>query len=368
MTRVNFYEGQPPLDYIESRLAELFHANPWLQSRLLSDNGNLALRHPKSPRDPAAFFRLVRIPGLRFDAAAPAIAEAVKDLGVKRGRLCVDKEEDLFRLSVVNISEDRFALVLSLSHVFADGYTFYAIHKMLSCDEPVWPMIVERVHTLQRDLNEAVGGRYDVPPWFLSPGVIVNVVGSMLRRRASTQSIFAVDQRKIAELKNEYESHNKPKFISTNDVITAEFFAQTACDVVFMPVDFRGRIPHITKSHAGNYEALMGYQREDFARPELIRSGLSNFRRPVSGKLPGFFKSTRAKLGIISNLATTYRDVELPGCKLSFHRPLIDSTALVPFEHAVYVFKSRNDQLSLCACSKEPSVLSRVPVLKERIA
>jgi len=367
ITRVTFYEGEPPLEYIKDRLTEICDKNPWLRGRLASRAGKLLLRYPNGVRDIAGCMRVVQISGLRFDMGFAELTKILKDVVIRRGSLCLNKEEDLFRLVVVNIADGRFAVVLSMSHAYADGYTSYEIHKMFSRQEPVRALLVERVHSFRRDLDSVIRGGYDILPWLLSPGVALNVVGSMLRGRTPTQNVFVVDERKIEQHKQEYRAKNGAKFISANDVITSAFFARTACDVIFVVVNFRDRIPHITKNHAGNYEALVGYQREDFASPELIRRSLVDNRRPLSGRLPGFFRATRAKLGIITNLASTYEDAELPGCRLLFHRPVIDSSALVPFEDAVYIFKSSKGQLCLSTCCKETSFLADVEILKDRI-
>lgn len=367
VTAVTFYRGTPPMEYIEGKLKEIFDKNPWIQGRLENPEKKLVLRYPSVAREIGGFLGVVSIPALRFDMGFAELAEALKDLVIKQGSLCLNKEEDLFRVTVVKISEDQFALVVSMSHVYADGYTFYEVHKMLSSEEPARPLIAERVYSFRRDLDTTIRDGYDVLPWLSSPGFAANVIGAWLRGNTPTANLFTINQGVIEEAKKKYQASHKPKFISANDVITSEFFTRTACDLVFMVVNFRERIPHITMDHAGNYEALVGYQREDFASPELIRQSLSDFRRPLSGKLPGFFRSTRVKLGVITNWATFYRDIVLPGCELLFHRPVIDPARFVPFEHTLTLFKSRQEQLSVITRCKEKSVLSSSNLLETRI-
>jgi hypothetical protein len=367
ITRVTFYEGRPPLQHIKGKLAEIFNNNPWLQGRLTSRNGKLVLRYPKTSRGLDPFLRVVSMPALSFDMGFSDLAKALRDLVIKRGSLCVNKEEDLFRVIVAGISEDKFALIVSMSHVIADGHTFYEVYKMLSTRETARSLIVDRVYSSRDDIDAVIRGGEDSLSWLSSPGFVVNVAGTLLRRRSGTLNLFTVDQSKIDERKKEYETKHKPKFISSTDIITAEFFSRTACDLVFMTVNFRDRIPSVTRNHAGNYQNLIAYQREDFAKPELIRSSIADYRRAISGKLPGFFRSTRVKLGAITNLATVYKDVQLPDCQLLSHRPVVDTAAFFPFEHTVIMFKSRENQLSLITCCKETSVLSKVEILGDRI-
>jgi hypothetical protein len=366
-TMMTFYEGRPPLDYIKDRVTEICDKNPWLQGRLSKEKGRLFLEYPKNAREIGPYLRVVSLPALSHDMSFTNLNQALKGMVVKRGFLCVDKDEVLFRVVVAEIAEDRFAVVVALSHVYADGYTFYEVHKMLSMTESARPLIVGRVYSSRADINTAMRGGEDALSWLGSPGFAVNAAGSLLRRRPPVVNLFRVDQRKVDERKREYEAKNEGKFISSNDIVTSDFFSMTDCDLMFMTVNFRNRIPHLTQYHAGNYQGLIAYQREDFATPDLIRSAMSDYRRAISGKLPGFFRSTRVKLGAITNLATPYQDVELPGCRLSFHRPVVDAAPFFPFEHTVYIVKSHDRQLCLVTCSKDTAVLPKVDILEEKI-
>lgn len=367
ITRVTFYEGKAPLEYIRDRVASIVAENPWLQGRLAKQDGRLVLRYPKSAVDIAESLRVVNLPDIRFDMGFAELAAALKESIIKRGAFCVDKDESLFRVTVARLAGDRFAVVMSMSHVYADTPTFYELHKMLSSTEKVRPLIVNRVYSSNRDMNAMCGGQVDAIPWLTSPGFVVNVTGTLIRRRKPTVNLFQIDRRKIDERKKEYEAGNKPKFITTNDIITAEFFSKTACDLMFMSINVRDRIPHLTSDHAGNYACLIACQREDFARPELIRVALSQYRRATSGALPGFFRSTRVKLGAVSNSATLYRNVELPGGKLLFHRPVLDTATFFPFEFALFIFKSDQEEVSLVTCCKETSGLAKMDILREQV-
>jgi hypothetical protein len=366
--RVTFYEGRPPMDFIREKVAEMCRKNPWLQGRLTSEDGRVVLRYPKTPYGIDRYLRVIDVPSMSFEMGFPEFANALKALSPKRGNLCVDKEEDLFRVIVINISENRFALALAMSHVYSDGHTFYQVHKMLSSEEPVRALIVDRIYSSLADIDALIPGGHDTFRWMLSPGFVVNMGGKILGRRKPKLHLFTVNHRMIDERKKEYEANYKPKFISSNDVLTSEFFAKTDCDVMLMTVNFRGRLPHLTADHAGNYQSIIAYQREDFASPELIRTAFHNYRRAVSGTLPGFLRSTRLKIGAITNAAGFYQDVVLPGCKVLSHRPVIvDDTPLIPFQHIVFVFKARNDQMGVITGSRNSSALSSLEVLQDRI-
>ncbi|MBV9495010.1 MAG: hypothetical protein JOZ54_12245, partial [Acidobacteria bacterium] len=347
------------------KVAELCRQNPWLQGKLAKKDGKVWLRYPKVAEGIDRYLRVTEAPSLRFETGFAEFADALKDLTPKRGYQCIGKDEDLFRIVVVKISEERFALVMAMSHVFSDAHTFYQVHTMLSSDAPVRPLIVDRVYTSLANICALIPGGHDTLGWMMSPGFLANMAGPMLLRRKPKLHLFTVNQDAINERKKEYEATNKPKYISSNDVLTSDLFFRTGCDLILTSVNFRGRIADLTNDHAGNYQSVIAYQREDFASPELVRTGAVGLGRPMSGKLPGFFRSLKLKLGAITNSAGFYQDVQLPGCKLLAHRPVIIHDApLSPFEHIVYIFKSRNDQMAVITGSRDPSALSKLDVLQ----
>lgn len=46
------------------------------------------------------------------------------------GYNCVNKDVSLFKVTILE-NKDLIGMVFSMSHVLADGYTFYKIYKML---------------------------------------------------------------------------------------------------------------------------------------------------------------------------------------------------------------------------------------------
>ena len=69
------------------------------------------------------------------------MARKVLKLLVKKGGESLGRcDEPQFRICVVPDAQSpntRWALVVSLSHIIADGHTFYQVHNMLSEDSPV---------------------------------------------------------------------------------------------------------------------------------------------------------------------------------------------------------------------------------------
>ena len=62
--------------------------------------------------------------------------------------------------------------------------------------------------------------------------------------------------------------------MSTNDVVSSAFLRATRADLALMAVNFRGRVPEVDESHAGNYENVIQYRPEDYESPPLVRQSV----------------------------------------------------------------------------------------------
>ena len=74
------------------------------------------------------------------------LTSKIQHLNIKNGNDCLNKEELLFRVSLIDTGKNTFAIILSISHILADGFTFYTIYKMLSDDQPALILNAEREH------------------------------------------------------------------------------------------------------------------------------------------------------------------------------------------------------------------------------
>lgn len=95
--------------------------------------------------------------------------------------------------------------------------------------------------------------------------------------------------------------------------------------VGMMALNFRGRIPNINHSDAGNYEGTIEFLPADFASPSLIRQGLQQFRRasktPAS-PLPTGWALASSRLGFVTNWSTFFEGLNLgPDCEQLLHLP-----------------------------------------------
>ena len=239
---------------------------------------------------------------------------------------------------VLKLSEERFALMLSISHTLVDGYTYYSIYGMLSSSGAPKAMVSTREPDF---MPQALLRTKENNEFFVSCGFICNILGHIF---CSTKPVIHhryVSADHIAKVKQQ-QKETDGCVISTNDIITSSFFVNSNCDVGFAAVNFRGRIASATAAHAGNYEGTVSYHRADFETPRLIRESIgspvvngkqdgfdikTSFRRVKtngSPLLPGFFPRKKARIAIITNWCSFFVPVVLDGCEQELHIPILE--------------------------------------------
>jgi len=76
---------------------------------------------------------------LNIQTPYPVMASICEAAIVKNGWSSLNKDEKLFKVSIIldKASRNAFALIVSLSHVAGDGASFYSIFQMLDKDAHV---------------------------------------------------------------------------------------------------------------------------------------------------------------------------------------------------------------------------------------
>lgn len=168
---------------------------------------------------------------------------------VKKGKKCVNKNESLFHVVVGPISSDHYFICVSLSHVIADGYTFYKLYAMLS--EDCRPAALEVLRQVKG--GEVVNQRNkDVNDLFHSAGVICNILGNMICGTKAVINVQELNLQHLQHLKDSHHSSSAPTaFISTNDIVTSAYLTASGCDVGMMAINYRNRVEGVTRTHAG---------------------------------------------------------------------------------------------------------------------
>lgn len=365
---VTFYEGAIDLaaELLHKRLTALLKANPWLLGRLTKNQNSkqlfLTFSRYFNEESAASEIILFKPDGLLFELSEPYVQLCKKASAcvVSKGRLLLVNQEPLVKLSLVPVLENhnsKFAVVFSVSHVIADGYTFYALLNSLFSSEP--PPILEptRELTASASIPVAVGEKeykYIFSAKFLcnvmrglllgsSPKILINYIDRSL-----------VDAEKIAFKKRASDSN---AFISMNDILTSGFIRAVKSRLCMCAINLRNRVQQIGFQHAGNYEAALLFDYEKAKSPEGIRKTLSNGPpfSPTQTKLPGFLGGVFCRMSLITNWATFTGDLSLPDCKQIIHLPLHATPNKMPFDCAI-VFEPNPDQTAIIVFARKVTI------------
>lgn len=361
ITTTTFQRGDPiqAAAALKQKLAAVITANPWLAGNLIKKSGALNLCYSPSPQPVDQFFNMgtdvINKGGLdsemEFVDVCKAVAGTAAEIG--KGSALINNNKLLLALTVVpdaKRSSDTFAVIFSVSHVIADGYTYYKLLSMLAKDGEVVALNATRKHDIGPQSKLAMGKEEGA--FLLSGSLICNVICSMMCGSKPLIESYHVDLEKVKAAKQavQKEGPEGVDFVSTNDILTSAFGNATDCRVLLMPLNFRDRLPDFTGTDAGNYEGALALGPEDYAGPELIRktmkSGPPTFKRCVAKPLPGCCESMRTNLGMITNWCFPFfEELQLEGCEQLLHMPHCD-TNMVPFDIAV-VYRPKKGKLAL---------------------
>ena len=82
-------------------------------------------------------------------------------------------------MNLIETGSDKFAIILSVSHILADGYTYYTLYKMLSEDQPSTALVAERVHDFENRRVKIMDGLDDYN-WLQSIPTTIGLVKTLL--------------------------------------------------------------------------------------------------------------------------------------------------------------------------------------------
>jgi hypothetical protein len=334
VTTVTTYKAKRiPETFLKKKLADLIRKNPWLCARIIKNSTDgLHIAYPGNIEGAEAVSKLIKehmqvvvdfeLPEhLSYDE----LIKLVEHLQVKKGSDCVNKPyASLFRVTLLKVlGRDEVALVVSLSHVLADGFTYYKILSMLDNRTPITAMEVTRHPNCDAEVAKLVGQA--AVDWIHTPFVMGGLIGCALFRGEMKTLIVRVDdawlqKQKAAYLQSQEAEENSaggsasPAYVSTNDILTAWHNRICGCAFALMSINTRNRIPEFTESMAGNYESSIVYNTlEDCRTPQAIRASLSTFRS-ASGAMPGPLKTLQWDAALTTNWCSFFKQVRIITC------------------------------------------------------
>ncbi len=353
-----FYEGVAPIDFLRSRIIDIVAKNQWLLGRFVKHNGKVVLKYKniflKENIDISSVFTVINENELeKKEYESNNNVTWLSKYGIKSAINCVGKDEPIFRVTIINIEQGKYVLMVSLNHVIGDGFVFYKLYGMLDSNAEIKSLKINREFAIHAKLIDTHGK--DEVKYFKSIGTLFNLIGGMLcgiKKNIIRHRI--VDNNYVDSVKKDYIKNNIDLFISTNDILSSCLYNASECDVGLLAINFRNRFSGLTDEHAGNYEGVKAYHSEDIKYPALIRQSVNqNFIRPVSGNnkggiLPGFCTKYWAKNVLISNWSGLYEHIDLPNSTQLLHIPILKEE-VVPFHGVFIIYRMNKNQIGICS-------------------
>lgn len=361
ITTITFYKGTAPVHAIQRRLVAIISANPWLAGWLIKPKGSKKVMLEYAPdttgHDNGAWvlsrvFSQTPTTGSEVHDSMPytSLAHSLESAGAlvpKASQRFNKPDETLLRVSLLKDARAPhagFALVVSMCHIAADGQTYYSIVNQLSASAKVAALSPTRKHDFSASVTEYVGQR-ERSLLFGLP-TLVNALGTVTFGGAPKVLAYEVDTAKVKAAKKAAASAmDGIPFVSTNDVLTSAIGRQVGADILIMAINFRGRMPFLQGTDAGNYESGIIYRADDYASPALIRKSLLGANggtrivraaRAPPTRLPHSLAACVGRRGMITNWSTFAAEdgIVLEGCEQTLHLPFYALSA-VPHDVAV---------------------------------
>jgi hypothetical protein len=241
-------------------------------------------------------------------------------------RDCLETGSPLFRVMLMSLSDSLAAVCMELSHIFADGASYYQFMKYLDCvvNERPKPGPFEWKLSPESVPIPACYSREDKR--LHETGWITGYAEKCEQYPARVADLRVVNREAMEHLKRECLT-DSIDFLSTNDLVTAGMCELFDDDTVFvMGVNMRGRLKGIHELSVGNLlRHIMFPAGKAAANPSFLRElhkswvyfGKDNRHIPAESM-------EACNLSIISNWASLTHILQPKGAQVICHCPAKD--------------------------------------------
>ena len=384
---ITFFDGSPPIDFLQARVHEILVCNPYLTLRLRRPSvfsWDVLAVYDTNPEKwcIADYFDVVRDSSISPSTPYPDLMQRVNKHQTKASSKCVNRNEVVFKVTLIEISSVSYAVMVSLNHMIGDGYTFYKLSSMLSRGVTPTSLDPVRNHSFQQEAEALLC------PHFMAmlrhPLVLVGFLYNTFMYSPRKPYVCVVDTPFVEREKMKYAQGQKeqslapaqgddqrPSFISTNDIITSWYVRFSKCAYAGMIVNFRNRLQGYTDAMCGNYARAVLHCAADVQQPQGIRESLLRLQLPPPlQRVGGSSRPDRAadKLALltlnfagVTSWASFYEEVSLPGSEVALHLPVMSLSSM----GCRIVFKCNKRDTSVVLWSA--TTLSTSELLKEAI-
>lgn len=341
---ITFYKGDftRQCEALRSQFDKVVAFNPWLAGRLVKTKEGSRLRHPSAPSasDIDALFKTASADdaaALKLKHTSP-YTETCKQMYkskkviVGNGGATLGKNAPLTLLTMTESTPGEFSVVFSLSHVIADGRTYYEVLKMLQPGSEVRELSTKRVMSFSEKMKDNCGRKElewieTVPAMcmWMCP-ILPTMCGCGKKAKCVA---FHLDENRLARAKSEGAREGGVPYVSTNDILTSGFFNATNTRIGMMGMDCRNKIEGIGSDLAGNYVTALTMDPDTFATPATVRKMLSSKPYKTTGRpLPSCCKwfvggEGKVNFSMVTNWSSFAGNLlQLEGCEMVIHLPV----------------------------------------------
>ena len=367
---ITFYRGYISTDYLTVRLKDILISNPFLTSRLRKPSffsKEVIATFDSNPEKwcLADYFDVVEDSSISREMPYQELMLRINKYRTKIGTKCTNRNEVVFKITLIRMQSDAYAIVVSLNHSIGDGHTFYKILGMLNQSTVPYALDPVRCQRFESDVENSLDA--DLLAKFKNPlaicGFLYNMCSPLLPHVCVVDKDY-VDKAKSAYLeqakvlpKAKNTAKNTALFISTNDIITSWFCNYCRCSFGAMVVNFRNRLQGLTDTMAGNYVRSAMFTAADMSRPEYLRESLHaedphthtpfHVKGCSSGRSDDVVNHVNLvdiltlNVVAVTNWASFYEDVVLPGGTMELHLPVMTLT-YIGARACLIIFKCNN--------------------------
>ena len=363
VTTVTFFTGDisNAAAYLHARLKLVVAENPWIAGTVnkSAKSEDISLVYPSAAEVTDAMVDaliLVNPEGVELDDAMP-YETLVKNVTTTVAMLPGGKElgAPLLRICLVAAGNGKFAMVFSMSHVVADGYTYYVIFNNLCSSKPAVPLSVVRKESAIPKIAEATAPGFTV---FSRPPLVVNMISKLFFGEKRQTYAFYIDDDKVKVLKAKAKADGAA-FVSTNDILTSSFGLATKARMLTMAINMRGKLSGCENAMSGNYESLLWFDPESFGSAAAVRKTLASGPpfKSLSMPQPKGFELMNCTVDLVTSWASFADELRIDGCEQGLHLPVYDA-ARIPLNAAI-IFRPLPGKLGmLCLCTKWGEICS----------
>jgi len=358
VSTVTYYQGTPPLDLLRLQVKKVVASNPWLAGIVCRKDGHLQLWVPEE-FEVEDLFAVEECKQNLMEMTDQEKATFCAKHMINKGQAGWD-DKPVFGVKVVVDSSGHFVLLPSMSHVVADGHTFYTIHNMLTPGATVVAMRYKRDLAFDKRICDFLGHKR----WQLltdNKGLLIHQIGRILlaSKILKTEPLnFFVNQDYLKEKKRQHKATPETPYISTNDVITADYFNAISTTLGFMAVNCRGkgRIEEVDWKNAGNLEGALVLDPEQWNYTTIRKLVRGHRPEGWNKDRPGFLRSLTMNYAISTNWSSWGSTFDIPGCKQLLHMP--SSMAIHP-QHQIIIYEAQKGRMACCVFAT-PSELEAI--------